>query len=56
MVLKKITDKWWMLKSDDGYVCKTWFGYSKEEVLGQFKSYIRDLDLDKIRYRPKGVR
>lgn len=55
MVLKKIHDKWWMLTSDDGVVKLTWFGYSREEVLGRFRSYIQNLDLDKIRYRPKGV-
>lgn len=55
MVLKKIHDKWWMLTSDDGVVKLTWFGYSREEVMGRFRSYIQNLDLDKIRYRPKGV-
>jgi hypothetical protein len=55
MVLKKIHDKWWMLQSDDGLVKLTWFGYSKEEVIGRFNSYIRSVDLDRIRYRPKGV-
>ena len=53
MVLKKIHDRWWILQSDDGVVELTWFGQSKAEVLGRFNSYIRDLDLDKIRYRPK---
>lgn len=55
MVLKKINDRWWMLTSDDGLVKLTWFGYSKEEVIGRFNSYIRNVDLDRIRYRPKGV-
>ncbi len=53
MVLKKIHDRWWMLTSDDGLVRLTWFGYSKQEVMGRFKSYIRELDLDKIRYTPR---
>lgn len=54
MVLKKINDQWWVLTSDDGVVKLTWFGYSKEEVMGRFRSYIQNLDLDKIRYRPRG--
>ena len=53
MVLKQIGAKWWMLSSDDGVVKLTWFGYSKQEVLGRFNSYIRSLDLDKIRYKPR---
>ena len=56
MVLKKIKDRWWMLESDDGVVKLTWFGQTKEEVMGRFKRYIRELDLDKIRYRPRGSR
>ena len=56
MVLKKINDRWWMLASDDGVVRLTWFGQTKEEVMGRFKRYIRELDLDKVRYRPRGAR
>lgn len=56
MVLKKIHDRWWMLTSDDGVVKLTWFGQTKEEVVGRFKRYIRELDLEKVRYRPKGLR
>lgn len=56
MVLKKIKDRWWMLTSDDGVVRLTWFGQTKEEVMGRFKRYIRELDLDKVRYRPRGAR
>ena len=56
MVLKKITDKWWLLESDDGIVKRTYFGRSKAEVVGRFKSHIRDMDLEKIRRTPKGVR
>lgn len=54
MVLKKISEHWWMLSSDDGLVKLTWFGQSKGEVLGRFNSYIRSVDLDKIRYKPRG--
>jgi hypothetical protein len=56
MVLKKIHDRWWMLTSDDGIVRLTWFGQTKEEVVGRFNRYIRELDLDKIRYRPRGAK
>ena len=56
MVLKKIKDRWWMLESSDGVVRLTWFGQTKEEVMGRFRSYIRELDLDKVRYRPRGAR
>jgi hypothetical protein len=55
MVLRKINDKWWMLTSDDGLVKLTWFGYSKEEVLGRFNSYIRSVDLEKIRFIKKEI-
>ena len=54
MVLKKISERWWMLTSDDGVVKLTWFGYSRGEVLGRFNAYIRSIDLDKIRYKPRG--
>jgi hypothetical protein len=54
MVLKKINDRWWILTSDDGVVRLTWFGQTRDEVLGRFRAYIRDLDLDRIRYRPRG--
>jgi hypothetical protein len=53
MVLKKISDHFWMLTSDDGVVKLTWFGATKDEVMGRFNAYIRSLDLDKIRYKPR---
>lgn len=51
MVLKKVNDRWWVLTSDDGETKLTWFGQTKAEVMGKFVSYIRNLDLDRIRYR-----
>lgn len=54
MVMKKISEHWWMLTSDDGLVKLTWFGQTRGEVLGRFNAYIRSIDLDKIRYKPKG--
>lgn len=56
MVIKKITEKWWTLTSDDGVLSLTFFGMSQAEVLHRFKSYIRDHDLEAIRYTPKGLR
>ncbi len=53
MVLKKISDHFWMLTSDDGVVRLTWFGSTRDEVMGRFNAYIRSLDLDKIRYKPR---
>lgn len=56
MVIKKITPKWWILTSDDGFLSLTFFGISKAEVLGRFNAFIRDYELEKIRYTPKGLR
>lgn len=56
MVIKKITEKWWTLTSDDGVLSLTFFGMSQAEVLHRFKSYIRDHELEKIRYTPKGLK
>jgi hypothetical protein len=53
VILKKISEHWWMLQSDDGVVKLTWFGQTRGEVLGRFNAYIRSLDLDKIRYKPR---
>lgn len=53
MVLRKVNDRWWILTSDDGVIKLTWFGQTKQEVMGRFLMYIRSLDLDKLRYKPK---
>lgn len=53
MVIQKMSDNWWMLTSDDGVERLIWFGFTKGEVLGKFNSYVRSLDLDKIRYKPR---
>jgi hypothetical protein len=53
MVLKQIKDRWFMLTSDDGETKLTWFGQTKGEVMGKFRSYIRNLDLDRVRYQPR---
>ena len=54
VVLKKVSEHFWMLQSDDGLVKLTWFGATRGEVLGRFNAYIRSVDLDKIRYKPRG--
>jgi hypothetical protein len=53
MVLKKIHDRWWMLTSDDGFLKLTWFGNSKEEVMGRFNAYVRSVDMSKIKCQYK---
>ena len=53
MVLKKISDHFWMLSSDDGLVKLTWFGATRGEVLFKFNAYVRSVDLDRIRYKPR---
>jgi len=56
MVLKKISDHFWMLQSDDGLVKLTWFGATKGEVMGRFNAYIRSVDLDKIRHHKRSAK
>jgi len=53
MVLRQISENFWMIQSDDGVVKLTWFGATKGEVLGRFNAYIRSLDLDRIRFKKK---
>jgi hypothetical protein len=56
VVIKKITKRWWILTSDDGIISLTFFGESKGEVVQKFRAYIRDHQLEQIRYTPKGLR
>ncbi len=55
MVITQIKPNWWSLKSSDGEVTLLWFGQSRAEVLQKFRSYIRDLDLERIRCKPRGT-
>ena len=55
MVIKQISQDFWSLVSDDGEVKWTFFGRTRAEVLGRFTRRIRELDLDKIRYRPRNT-
>lgn len=52
MQITQIGPQWFRLVSE-GEPNLVWWGYSKKEVVGKFQSYVRELDLDKIRYRPK---
>ena len=57
MVIKQISEKWYFLKSTcNGETPLLWFGYSRAEVLQKFRSYIRDRDLENVRYKPRGIR
>lgn len=57
MVIKQIKKDWYSLSSScAGEKNLLWFGYSRDEVLQKFRSYIRDMDLDKIRYQPRGIK
>lgn len=57
MVIRQIGEKWYSLSSScAGEKNLLWFGYSRAEVLQKFRSYIRDMDLDKIRYQPRGIK
>jgi len=54
VVIKKIGDNWFSLKSTcDGETSLLWFGYSRAEVLQKFRSYIRDRDLENVRYKKR---
>lgn len=54
MVITEITKDWWLLTSD-GERRLAFFGYSRAEVLGKFRAYLRDYDLERIRVVKKGV-
>ena len=57
VVIKKIKDGWYSLTSSgEGMRTLVWFGYSREEVLQKFRSYIRERDLESVRYQPKGIK
>jgi hypothetical protein len=57
MVIKQISEKWYSLESTcNGETPLLWFGYSRAEVMQKFRSYIRDRDLENVRYKPRGRR
>jgi hypothetical protein len=49
MVVKEIKPQWWSLTSDDGVNRLMFFGYSRAEVIGKFRSWIRGQDVEKSR-------
>ena len=56
MVIKQIGEKWYSLKSTcNDETPLLWFGFSRAEVVHKFRSYIRERDLEHVRYRPKGT-
>ena len=48
MKIEQIAKHWWRLTSE-GEPRLVWFGYSKEELLGRFASWLRQRDLEQIR-------
>lgn len=51
MVVKEIKPQWWMLVSDDGVRRLIFFGHSQKIVIGKFRSWLREMDLEKVRVR-----
>jgi len=50
MVIKEVSPRWWQLVSEaDDQQTLTFFGYSKEEVVGKFRKWVREYDMVKIR-------
>lgn len=52
MVITQIKTDWFILTSDDGVQKLTWFGRSRPEVVAKFRSYVRNMDIEKIRSNP----
>lgn len=49
MLIKEIKSDWYMLTSDGEAGGLVWFGYTKAEVIGKFKSWLRRKDLESLR-------
>jgi hypothetical protein len=50
MVITEVSPQWWQLVSSaDDQVTLTFFGYSKTEVIGKFKKWVRAYDMIKLR-------
>ena len=49
MLIKEIKSNWYMLTSDGEAGGLVWFGYTKEEVIGKFTSWLRRKDLESLR-------
>ncbi|CAB4141115.1 hypothetical protein UFOVP412_13 [uncultured Caudovirales phage] len=51
MVVKQIKPNWWILRSGEGAEGLVFFGYSRREVIGKFRSWIRYHDLERVRVK-----
>ena len=50
MMIKEVRPQWWQLVSEaDDQVTLTFFGYSKAEVVGKFRKWVREYDMVKLR-------
>ena len=50
MEIRQVKSDWFVLKSEaDDQVTLTFFGYSKDEVIGKFRKWVRAHDMIKIR-------
>jgi hypothetical protein len=50
MDIKQISPRWWQLVSGaDDQPTLTFFGYSKAEVVGKFRAWVREYDMVKLR-------
>ena len=50
MMVRQVRPQWWQLVSEaDDQVTLTFFGYSKDEVIGKFRKWVRAHDMIKLR-------
>ena len=50
MLITEVSPQWWRLVSEaDDQLPLTFFGYSKDEVIGKFKKWVREYDMIKLR-------
>jgi len=50
MEIRQVKSDWFMLVSEaDDQVTLTFFGYSKAEVIGKFRKWVRAYDMIKLR-------
>ena len=50
MLITKVSPQWWQLVSEaDDQPTLTFFGYSKAEVVGKFRKWVREYDMVKLR-------
>jgi len=49
MTAKQVSTWWWMLSTEFDERRLTFFGSTKEEVLGKYRAWMRRWDLEKLR-------